>query len=215
MTVLAIAPRVNSPGKKDATGAFHPEAREWVRLHSPGRVFRFDNDKADGVRFAQTMAHLGEHSGLQAVGFFCHGFRSGIQCGASVRNVQTFAWALRATLAPGAPVALYACDAGRDLDRDHADDLDPDDAGGAGGFASLLSEALGPEHWVDAHVTTAHTTINPHVRRFVGGGDGEWLIAPADRATWAAWRHRLKADRAFRLSFSLMPADQVRAAIAG
>lgn len=206
--MLAIRPTTNRPGTNpatgkpwaDVTGAFAPEARAWAALHG-GKVATFDNTRGDAARFRDVCDLLDGRSGLRAVAFFCHGYRSGLQCGATVRNVEAFSWALRAALAPGAPVILYACDAARDLDNDRADDLAKGPAGD-GGFASLLSRHLGADHWVDAHVTTAHTTINPHVRRFRGGGAGAWIVEPGS-PEWAAWRARLKGDRDFRLSFSL------------
>ncbi len=208
MTVLAIAPGFNSPGKHDATGAFHPEAGAYVRAHG-GRRFLFDNRRPDGVRFATTMGAIGASSGLAGVGFFCHGFRSGLQIGATLRNVGTLAWALKGSLLPGTPVTLYACDAARDLDADRADDLARGPAGD-GGFASLLAEALGAEHWVDAHVTTAHTTINPYVRRFVADGPGDWIVVPGT-PEFRHWADRLRTDRDFRLSFPFWTVERIRA----
>ena len=105
-----------------------------------------------------------------------------------------------------ASVPLYACDAARDNDADRSDDSEPG-PGGAGGFASTLSAAL-PGVVVDAHTTTAHTTRNPHVRRFMSGGDGAWLVEPGS-PMWRTWRDALREDRDFRLGFPLMSADAI------
>ena len=42
MTVIAIAPAHDSPGKHDASGAFIPEARAFVKLHG-GKLLTFVN----------------------------------------------------------------------------------------------------------------------------------------------------------------------------
>jgi hypothetical protein len=149
---IAIAPMHNSPGKKDATGAFLPEARAFAKLHG-GKVLLFDNSKPSKDRFTDVIDAL---TGRQAhcVAFFCHGLKTSLQVGATLRNVHVLAAALRD--AGCTTVPLFACDTARDADRDHADDM-ADGSGGAGGFASALSAAL-PEARVYGHTVTAHTT---------------------------------------------------------
>ena len=204
MTVLAIAPRHNSPGKRDASGAFAPEARAFIKLHG-GALVDFDNrmDRAARWRWLRGTLAAFDGGGFDAVAFFCHGYRNGIQAGAHMPQAAELASFVRAT---GAGICvLYACDAGRDLDPERADDL-AEGPGGAGGFAwELARHGL----QVDAHVTAAHTTINPHVRRFPAG---DWIVSPKD-PLWGAWRRRLKSDRAFRLSFPLQSIAEIRAGL--
>lgn len=208
MTVIAIAPMFNSPGKKDASGAFLPEARLFAKLHG-GRLMLFDNRKPEKARFTEVIDLL---TGQRAdcVAFFCHGFKSGLQVGANMRNVHVLAATLRDCGVRTVP--LYACDAARDLDGERDDD-NGEGPGGAGGFASALSAAL-PGVVVDAHTTAAHTTRNPHVRRFRGGGDGEWLVTPGS-VLWRPWRDALRDDREFRLSFPLWSEDEIRDVLVG
>lgn len=208
MTVLAIAPMHNSNGKKDATGAFLPEARAFAKLHR-GRLLTFDNNAPKPQRFTDVVDWLTPHRDVECAAFFMHGFRSGLQCGAHMRNVHVLAATLRACGVRS--VALYACDAARDLDADRSDDLDDGDAG-AGGFASALSGAL-PGVPVYAHPTTAHTTRNPHVRVFNGGGDGAWLVEPGS-PWWRHWRRALQDDAALRLSFPLWSRERLVAELA-
>ncbi len=49
--VLAFAPRFNTPGKRDATGAFQPEGRAFVRLARKGsELVLIDNRKGVPAR---------------------------------------------------------------------------------------------------------------------------------------------------------------------
>lgn len=207
MTVLAIAPMHNTGGKKDATGAFIPEARQFARLHG-GKVLLFDNSKPSKQRFADVIDLLQGRRGISCVAFFCHGLRNGLQVGATLRNAHVLAAALRDVGATSVP--LYACDAARDNDADREDDQD-DGPGGVGGFASVLASA-GPFR-VDAHTTAAHTTKNPNVRRFDGSASGEWIVAPRS-AWWPMWRETLKIDPIFRLSFPLWTNERIVAELA-
>lgn len=224
MTVLAIAPAHDRPGVnpktgrpyKDATGAFLPEARAFVDLHG-GRLVAFDSLAVETERLQEVVRALREERGKAhaAIGLFMHGYRTGMQCGFRSFNVATVADALAWALAPGGVVALYACDAARDTDADRSDDT-AKGPGGAGGFASRLARALGPRaRWVDAHATAAHTTKNPHLRRFLtedATDDGVWIVEPGS-AKWKAWREKLQRDRAFRLTFPLQDADAIRAGL--
>ena len=224
MTVLAIYPAHNSPGKKDSTGAFAPEAREFVKLHG-GKALVFDNRRSDEDRAREVLELLEAQSGYYAaIGLFVHGYRTGIQTGHHVarkgpRSVRTLAEALSRLLTHDGVVPLYACDTARDLDRDRKDD-ETEALGGVGGFASRLCgelEALLPT-WtghVDAHAVTAHTTRAPFVRRFAprdGTDAAPWLAAPRS-PLWAPFRRKLAKDRAFRLTFPLMSTADVEAAL--
>lgn len=221
MTVLAIAPAHNSPGKHDATGAFQPEAKAFVRLHT-GKLVLFDNRNGDSDRARECLDALALENGKghACVGLFCHGFRTGLQTGVRIgprmigpRSVKTWAEYLVNALNPDGVVALYACDAARDADADRADDMVTGPAG-AGGFASELTRemaALGWGGWLDAHVTTAHTTKNPYTRRFYSDDDTEdgfWIVPPkaSQHRQWQRW---LKSE-VFRLSFPLMTAQQIQ-----
>lgn len=211
MTVLAIAPMYDSGGKHphDATGAFRPEGEAFRRLHG-GKLALFDNRATDEIRRVAVDGIVSRAGPVETVALFCHGFRDGLQTGHRIRHAR----ALGANLAALYPnvIALYACDAARDADKETADDREPG-PGGAGGFASALAEALegSSVRWVDAHATTGPTTINPFVRRFTIGDlrpDGDWIVEPGS-ARWGEWRRRLRADREFRLSFPLWGLDEI------
>lgn len=220
MTVFALAPKHNSPGKKDATGAFQPEAKAFVKLHG-GKLAMFDNRNSDGDRARECLDSLALEAGKshECIGIFSHGFRTGLQTGVRLgprmigpRSVGVWAEYLVRALRPDGKVALYACDAARDVDASRDDDMVKGPAG-AGGFASTLTaemEKLGWRGWLDAHVTTAHTTKNPYVRRFYADDqtdDGFWLVTPGHRLE-RAWKKHLK-EPGFRLTFPMTSHDEI------
>lgn len=214
--VIAIAPRANTPGVnprtgkpwRDASGAFQIEARAFARLHR-GRYVTFDNLAPQAERFADVIDLL---TGRRAdvVAFFMHGYRTGLQCGVTLRNVHVLAATLRDCGAKVVP--LMACDAARDADRDRKDDME-DGPGGAGGFASVLARS---GFQIDAHANPQHATKNPNVRRFLpddGTDAGEWLVEPGSEH-WRAWCRALQEDQGFRLSFPLWSRERVVAELA-
>jgi hypothetical protein len=221
---LAFVPTQDTPGKRDCTGAFLPEARLFTRLHSMSPPACFPN--AEGVGFRArgeaVLAALAQRRDLDVVAFFCHGWRDGLQCGFRLGTIDRLADALAVAGTRQLVVALYACDAARDADDARADDTGAAGPGGDGGFADELRDALCRRGLVDcrvdAHVTTAHTTRNPYVRRFEGGGSvtggqgGAWLVRPGSRL-WRPWVEALRAPstRPLRLRFPLMSAAEIHA----
>lgn len=204
---IAIYPAHDSPGKRDSAGAFRPEARAFARLHG-GRVCSFDNRKPPKERLVEVIDLLrGQRADV--VAFFCHGLRNSIQVGANIRNAHVLAAALRDVGATTVP--LYACDTARDNDGQRDDDM-AEGPGGEGGFASALSAALS-EARVFGHTVTAHATKAPHVREFIGGGNGEWLVTPGS-PWWLTWKRALHEDAGFRLSFPLWSRERLVAELA-
>jgi hypothetical protein len=217
---IAICPTRDAPGKRDVTAAFLPESRAFAKLHGVEHV-QIDNRAPMASRGRQTLRALTaavERTGglLEVVAIFCHGWRDGLQLGFRAKDIPTLAGALRDLCTSDVVVALYACDAARDSDDERGDDVQ-DGPGGDGGFADLLRDALcreGATHCrVYAHPTTAHTTRNPHVRVFVGGGSevggygGEYLVPPGSEL-WPTWRRALR-ETDLRFRFPLMSEDAV------
>lgn len=226
MSVIAIYADHNTGGKRDSSGAFEPEARRFARLHG-GVAVPFDNRASKAQRRAEVERLIWETSvdSYDCVALFCHGYRLGMQTGHDRKTVDGLAEVIGLRCAPGAPIALYACDAARDADRDRKDDNVPGPAG-EGGFADLLRDALLERGYqgghVDAHTTVAHTTRNPFVRRFyvdpeARDSGGDWLVAPGS-PLWARWRRVLweKAEpRGVRFLFPFMSVAELHAALAG
>lgn len=223
MTTLAIAPLYNSPGKRDATGAFQPEANAWIAAnHDRGYTdwarILIDNDTPAISRRDAVLDAIREHQ-PDHVAFFCHGWKTGIQFGFGVQHTLLLAETLAAGFGPldfegetvqviGPFVTLYACST--------ADGKDPG-TGGDGGFADEFRDALcrAGATWcrVDAHTTAGHTTRNPYVRRFegqgsaVGGTGGQWIVAPKS-PLWSRWRKAL-AETDLRYRFPSMSVAEI------
>lgn len=212
MTILAFAPMHNAPGRNDATGAFHPEAREFCKLHNAGSPKLFDNSKIMSARFSEVRSWLDlcKPATVGTVAFFCHGWKDGTQAGVTLTTAGRFADTLQRVLAPNPRIVLYCCDAARDSDNDREDEDDPG-PGGDGGFADQLRDALakrGVGATIYAHTTAAHTTRNPFVRRFDPGemAGGHWIVTPYS-ADWQRWRKALQGT--LRLRFPFMTQAQI------
>lgn len=220
MTILAIAPTHDRPGKRDVSAVFWPEARRFAAER--GAAVQFDDSRSMAARRREVEALIWETSPdlYDHVAIFCHGLKDRIQTGHTIRSVGSLAEVIARRSVPEVRVTLYACDAARDDDRAIADDKAAG-PGGEGGFADRLRDALLAEGccggWVDAHVTTGHATRNPYVRRFrleeeAAGFGGDWLIAPGSRQ-WRTWRRALwgkdtPAD--IRLRFPAMTTAELR-----
>lgn len=217
MNIIAFHPTTNTNGKNDAGGAFIPEATHFMSFHKQLRLNRIpiDNTKTMSEMQTEVIRAIRSCHDLDAVAFFCHGFKSGIQLGFRNGDVQYLAHVLSETFGINSPgiVTLYACDAARDADQDREDDLQ--EFGGDGGFADLLRDALckeGKLHCrVDAHASAAHTTMNPDVRRFEGGGSlgavGGSYIMPRGTPLWSKWVAALKTD--FRYEFPYLTTQEI------
>lgn len=203
---LVIAPRHNIEGKKDATGAFHPEAHAFARMHGADDVRLFDNGRAMPVRLAQVRRWIDEQQprSVDTLALFCHGWKNGLQIGVRIATARSFAEALAAVCTPDLRVVLYCCDAARDADDERVDDTLPG-PGGNGGFADKLRDELGRagvQATIYAHATAGHTTRNPWVRRFDPGevAGGHWIVEPHS-ANWIRWVRALRTDMRFRFPF--------------
>lgn len=195
---IAICPDRNSPGRRDATGAFIPCAERWADAHG-GRVVRIDMSRPATWQAARVIEVLTAQREAFAprVAFFCHGFTRRISFGLSLRNVRELARAIVPVGPPGSTpatqgsprVALFACASG--------DGPGPD---GEGGYADALCDALADltngSALVVAHTTAGHTTRNPYKRRFAavsrwGSMGGAWIVAPGS-ALWSRWRDAMR-----------------------
>ena len=216
MRALVIHPLHDTGTKRDATGAFIPEARAYGTWLADNVVHAavthgFDNRASKLARRREVEAEIRIVGKLDTVALFCHGLARGIQTGHDLATVSTLAEAIAASAGPSRRlvVTLYACDAA---------DSPGDGPGGDGGFADALRDALaerGITGHVDAHVTTGHTTRNPYVRRFWCNGEGagtggDWLVAPGS-PKWRKWVAALKGDMRWR--FPWMTPGEIDAAL--
>jgi len=237
---IVFAPKYNTK-RADATGAFQPEARRFMERHgiSSDLYHLVDNtgrgnpggkpgpkDKARMKRqvLEAIDSTLHVNAELRGVAFFCHGYRTGIQFGITNKDVGALASSIASASHPTVRVPLYACDTGRDKDRNRKDDLEA--FGGDGGFADSLRDALcvqaARDNVVWAHTTAGHTTRNPHVRVFMGLGSeygntgGFYVVARNNRKLWKAWRQALRAKGStLRYDFPFMEVAEIHRFLSG
>lgn len=220
--LLIFTPKSNVEGKKDATGAFHPEAETFASLARPGsRIYQFDNIKPLPRRRAEVLSELerSKGAGFTSVAFFCHGWLNGIQAGFMRPHVRELAQAIHAAVSSppnvvttNVTVPLYCCSTGQDPQDD------PLSAAGTGddSFADKLRDALCAAGQVDcrvmAHTVAAHTTKNPMVLFMEGmgvasGGVGGYPPVSPKADSWAAWKSALQnTNLRFRMPF-MSPAE--------
>ena len=212
MRVLALLPDRNSTDpdgtvRSDWSGAFRIEAERLIALHG-GRLVQIDVSQRTAARRAQVRAVLGQaraEGPLDLVAFLCHGWRTGIQLGYGLDDVDGLAEDLVALAAPS--IALYAC--GTEVCEPGELCTEPN------GFAAELNSALvrrSAALRLDAHAWSpggGHCTSNPLVVRSEGTKIG-WLIAPGS-PLWPRWKAQL-ADRhgsTLRLRYPLLSREQL------
>jgi len=206
----------NSPGKKDATGAFQPERKEFLSIFDPSAL---DYSIFDPSALDYSINNHAPKAAMRAcvlediriiaptlLAVFSHGWRTGIQFGFGLPHVDDLAVEL-ARGCTSVRVVFYCCSTGSGPG-----------VGGDGGFADALRDALcraGAVHCqVDAHDKAGHTTKNPYVVRFLGQGSatggqgGQWIVAPKS-ALWGRWVRALRGDLRFR--FPLMDVAAIHA----
>lgn len=156
---LVLAPAYNSPTRRaDATGAFHPGARQFQRIHGLPDPVLFDNrQSAPACRRAVLDAIQAASGPLDVIAYFGHGLVNALSsAGFRSQDIGELAEAIRAKCRDGAPIVLYACS-----------------AGAFGGFAEGLANAInvGPlrdEYCrvVYGHTCSGHSFYNPYVTHF-------------------------------------------------
>lgn len=230
MRAFILAPRYNTNGKKDATGAFQPEAYGFAKHHGLPRssVFLFDNKASLHSRRKQVARAIKAAGVFDTLAVFCHGSKDHIQAGFTLKTMPELVGLLRE--AQCSRVILYCCDTGRDLDSDRIDDVQ-DTVGGDGGFADTLRDAIagnvtgtGQEiggSVIFAHATLGHTSRLPLVRVFVTNDKiypplgtqqykgGQWLIEP-NKPEFPLWRQAL-SKTSLRWRFPFLTQNQILA----
>ncbi len=155
---------------------------------------------------------------LSLVIFICHGWKTGIQFGFSIKNsfgernsrhlLEEIARRSREDLI----LPIYGCSTAGG------------DNGGEGHFADFVRDTLcdlGIESCrVDGHTVAGRAMESPWVRRFEGAGNrgGEWVIDPGQRRRnptqeFIAWRHALENTN-LKYRYSLMSTESIRAEVA-
>lgn len=225
MRALIMIPDKNTPGKRDQSGAFLPEAQAFARHHGldPERVIRRFPSSAPALqqrRSACTQAIATAAQPLDVLAFFCHGWRDGLQAGYTHSSVLVLARLVALHAKRDAHVLLYACDTSRDADDDRDDDRQAG-PGGDGGFADELRDAcevIGRLVTVVGHTTSGHCTWNPFLRYFApecGGRGGHWYVEP-ESELWQPWVRALRDPRStLRYRFWGMTPEEIAEELGG
>lgn len=173
--MIAIIPLHNSPGKRDAD-EFRREARKFIANYG-GDLVTFDNRKQMPDRRRDVAEQLSDCAETNVAAFFCHGWKSGLQAGYRISDIDELAASLE--ILGIDTVCLYACLCASGPRN------------GEGSFASQLRRAMGPvDVW--AHATRGHTTKNPDVVAFDCTQIGGYYPIPRDAPEWPKWVRALR-----------------------
>lgn len=197
-----FAPRHDTPGKHDATGAFHIGARDFRRVHQTAEPLIFDNHATPEDRREEIFAALrAAPGGLTAIAYFGHGLPDGLSsAGIRTRHIDEFAGIIRSKASPACRVMFYACS-----------------AGAFGGFAEKLAGKLcgyqsttGPKIEVYSHTNSGHSFYNPNVTCFP---ESMYVVPPYTRL-FGRWRHALRNSDLWA-RFPFMEDEAIQAEIDG
>lgn len=218
---LVIYQSTNRKNRKDATGAFIPEAKAFQKIHGvpDGNMIPIPHDMKRHVRWSKFSFSLNFEkmiidNKLDAIVYFGHGTpRSLPLIGAKMsprdlhlignvrvakRTSADMAKRIVNCIKSDGKVILYACLAGKGF-----------------GFADRLDE-----HFADlgrpyirtiSHITAGHTSWNPNAEYSGEGPDrmGVPIIKKSD-PLWKKWISALRSNQWFRLSFPFMSVAEIR-----
>lgn len=217
--VIAFAPgfdtknRLTGKQKVDATKVFQPEAKRFLVIHRGGDLVVVNNRQPKIAMAEHVLDSLlrGEHKWL-TIALFCHGWSTGIQLGFDLKNIRDLARAIADTSEPDVKVLLYCCSTASTPQK-----LLGAGPGGDGGFADELRDNLcrfGAKYCrVMAHTTPGHSTKNPHLRFFEGGGSdiggqgGQYVVRPGS-TLWRRWKDAM-AHSEMRFRVGHMQVDAI------
>jgi hypothetical protein len=230
--MLVLYSSTNKGRKKDATGAFIPEAEAFAKFHD------VPDSQCVGINLVNIpkMAARSEvyrliHDAsydrpLDVIAFFGHGWPDGIQFGFDREHIPELVALLSRKCSNAVKIALYACSTAENDEKDtEHGDVGP---GTDGGFADELRDEMARQGlskgWVDGHKTRGHTAWNPFCVRFYcedtsdidyNGEGGSWLVAPRSEF-WKKWCRELKAPKGtLRYEFPLLSELAIKVKLSG
>lgn len=218
--ILVIYSSINVT-RRDATGAFIPEARAFAKCHEvpEENVVGIDckNFKAP-QRFTELCMALRDRRGIQLVALFCHGWSSGMQFGMNKTNIPMLVQYMKLSCMKDVKLILYACSTASTSKKTRSASAPGTDNGYADKLRDEMLKVGFRGGWIDAHLTPGHTTQNPFLVRlyveppFEGGWDvkgGEWLVSPKS-AIWPRWKSCVQNRKSnFRFRFPLYTEDEI------
>lgn len=194
MKTLIAYSSTDRKGKKDASGAFIPEAFAFKKLHEFQYVqlTPIPQDIPKEKRFKIIMDAL--FNPIDTFVYFGHGTPNGLPgLGINRSNVDVFAKKLDSLIEPHGRIILFACLAGKGF-----------------GIGDLLDTKVKENVKTYSHLTAGHTDWNPFVE-YSGEGptrSGIPIITASD-PLWPLWIKRLKEDQKFRLTFPFLSYGEI------
>lgn len=209
LRTIVVYQSTNRKGRKDATGAFKPEAfafQEMHKIHSRNMI-PIPHSLAPAKRARKVLELLDCRiaRSIDCFAYFGHGTQKSFPSmgfGRGLygdRDVRKLSEELGRVGRPNLVVVLYACLTGKGF-----------------GVADWLGDELREQHnmpkaRVIAHLGKGHTTKYPFVE-YSGEGAGDLgvpIITKSD-PLWSKWYHRLQNDQSFRLSLPFLSTQDIR-----
>lgn len=181
MTVIAFAPSDTTPRTYDDADEFQNRAQEWIDNHG-GELFIFPGKAAFTKRRESVLKSLAgaNPKGVTAIGWFCHGWSTGIQAGFKNPQLPELKAALR-RFGDLHTICLYCCSCAAGIRN------------GETSFAAKFRDSTGLRIW--AHVDEGHTTRNPDVIVFEESYNGGYYPVPRGSKLWPQWVKALQPPK--------------------
>ena len=193
---LVFYTNTNSPNKKDATGAFIPEAKAFADYHDDAELVPVPcRGKSRDQRAQVVYDALGRFDQIETVAFFCHGHPSHVQHGFGIRGKHTI-YNLSKILAAKSVqrVIFYCCSVARPNPKIAPLSLC--------GELHKCMQTFGYNTTVIGHTTAGHTATNPYIKFFSDGDyEGKFLVEPGKTSDWVKLRRKLRKHPTYRFQF--------------
>jgi hypothetical protein len=207
---LVFYTSTNSKGRKDATGAFIPEAKNFSKIHNIPEEDQVGIDcrkleKWDRRKIVYNVLNEQKNDSLSKLAFFCHGFPTHIQFGIYLNHLGELADILADKLSNNAKIIFYACSTMSSFNKGVSDGLFENDDGPCvkDGFCDTLRDRLVEKtdkyFEIFGHTGPGHATMFPYVAKVspiehvTEDMDGaNWVISPLSRDLWKSWCIKLK-----------------------
>lgn len=224
--ILVLYTSANTKGKKDATGAFIPESKEFARIHDIPRSNILGvpcPEISVAQRFRLVTKFIRSHQRIKWIAMFCHGYSTGMQFGFNRKNLSKLVESMQRSCSRKVKLTLYACSTASTSKKTRLLSMPGTDNGYADKLRDEMIKGGFKGGWIDAHLTPGHTTRNPFVIRFYteppfeNGWDmpgGEWLVSPKSKL-WKMWKRDVRSmQSSFRFQFGGMTEKEIYAHLA-
>jgi len=185
----------DSPCKKDATGAFIPEAKKFAAYHGDVVLCGIPcRGQSRDQRAQRVYDELAKHDKVESVVFACHGHPTHFQHGFGIRGKHRISkLASILSVKSVKSVVFYCCSVAR-----------PNLKVGPYSLCGELHRCMrtfGHNTAVIGHTTAGHTTWNANVKVFINGDyAGKFIVDPGS-PDWKKWCDKLRKHPTYRYQF--------------